>query len=560
MPEPTNRTPETAIAFSSLPYSVTLTDVMMSTTDRLWWKFTPLSPVYGVVNLTTSVAGNALDTQVYVGTLGALTWYFSMDGIEVPIDVPVVAAHSSYYFQVSGVSPTATAVTLTFQVVSIPVTAAPLGSIAINDDTNQFPLCVLSSTTGDVLQSFPFPAGETAAVLPQGTSLWHDVSGSRFMLYDPLFCFQRSVQVLPLLDLPGLPAPIGTDNNTLFYVGCNDPGIASAYVKTVSRTGSEGTTWRLPDPYIGALAPSRDNTVLYYLAVSWGASASVPVKRFNLGTSTALSDLCAAVSGEMTLDNILVLGDGSVVVPYRLDDLSAWTVRRYSATGTLLNSYTDATFDINKIAHAVADDEYWVWGFETVDGKTISRFQRIDAGTATLVSECSGNVQDFGKWQSPPVASPLQAHSESCPFIVTRVALPTLVPGDPGPGGGTGNQQPITYGTRRTVLRRLRRAPHISAEQTWLFHKKFQLDLQAGVGTNTGQGADPTVMLRWSDDGGHTWSDIHTVAAGKIGEYTRRALWRRLGRSRDRIYEVTVSDPVSWHLIQAFLDVEGGSS
>jgi hypothetical protein len=37
----------------------------------------------------------------------------------------------------------------------------------------------------------------------------------------------------------------------------------------------------------------------------------------------------------------------------------------------------------------------------------------------------------------------------------------------------------------------------------------MQLDCETGVGLNLGQGEDPQLMLRWSDDGGHTWSNEH---------------------------------------------------
>ena len=51
----------------------------------------------------------------------------------------------------------------------------------------------------------------------------------------------------------------------------------------------------------------------------------------------------------------------------------------------------------------------------------------------------------------------------------------------------------------------------------------------------------PQVMLRWSNDGGHTWSNEIMAGAGKAGEYSTRVLWRRLGprkRSglRNRMY------------------------
>jgi hypothetical protein len=88
----------------------------------------------------------------------------------------------------------------------------------------------------------------------------------------------------------------------------------------------------------------------------------------------------------------------------------------------------------------------------------------------------------------------------------------------------------------------------------------LQLDCESGVGLNDGQGSNPQVMLRWSDDGGHTWSNEHWVSMGKIGEYGYRAIWRRLGMTvklRDRIYEVSGTDPVKLDIIGAELMISG---
>lgn len=87
-------------------------------------------------------------------------------------------------------------------------------------------------------------------------------------------------------------------------------------------------------------------------------------------------------------------------------------------------------------------------------------------------------------------------------------------------------------------------------------HHSLQLDCETGVGLNIGQGSDPQVMLRWSDDGGHTFSNEHWVSIGKIGEYYRRAIWRRLGMTiklRDRVYEVSATDPVKIAIMGAEL-------
>jgi hypothetical protein len=84
----------------------------------------------------------------------------------------------------------------------------------------------------------------------------------------------------------------------------------------------------------------------------------------------------------------------------------------------------------------------------------------------------------------------------------------------------------------------------------------LQLDCESGTGLITGQGSDPELMLRWSDDGGHTWSNEHLSKMGKIGEYYRRVFWRRLGMTlklRDRVYEVSMTDPVKVAIMGAEL-------
>jgi hypothetical protein len=78
------------------------------------------------------------------------------------------------------------------------------------------------------------------------------------------------------------------------------------------------------------------------------------------------------------------------------------------------------------------------------------------------------------------------------------------------------------------------------------------------TGLPTATGIDPQVMLRWSDDGGHTWSNEHWRSMGKTGEWGRRVIWRRLGMTlklRDRVYEVSGTDPIKIAIMGAELNV-----
>ena len=114
-------------------------------------------------------------------------------------------------------------------------------------------------------------------------------------------------------------------------------------------------------------------------------------------------------------------------------------------------------------------------------------------------------------------------------------------------------------------IRRTRRFPHISDESKFMLHHKLQLDFETGLGPaialtgGDGNPRDPQAMLRWSDDGGHTFSNEHLRDCGQVGEYRQRVRWLRLGRSRDRIYEVSVSDRIRWRLIDAFLEISPGT-
>lgn len=116
-----------------------------------------------------------------------------------------------------------------------------------------------------------------------------------------------------------------------------------------------------------------------------------------------------------------------------------------------------------------------------------------------------------------------------------------------------------TYTDDGAPITRRRTAPHISSNGRRVFVSEFQLDLEAGVGLATGQGSDPQVFLRSSKDGGHTWGMEHAASMGKQGEYRRRAIWRRLGESRDRVFDVYSTEPVKQVWLGANLMAQQGT-
>ena len=99
--------------------------------------------------------------------------------------------------------------------------------------------------------------------------------------------------------------------------------------------------------------------------------------------------------------------------------------------------------------------------------------------------------------------------------------------------------------------------PLVTQVQPAVDYNGYALETEAYEAT---PGYDPQAMLRWSNDGGSTWSNEHWTSIGRIGRYTNRAIWRRLGFARDRIFEVAISAPVKAVIISANLKSSVGEN
>ena len=119
---------------------------------------------------------------------------------------------------------------------------------------------------------------------------------------------------------------------------------------------------------------------------------------------------------------------------------------------------------------------------------------------------------------------------------------------------------PNNYTDNGQEIRRLRRAPHIVTDLQREYLEELQIQFQPGVGNQSDPGQTPQAMLRWSNDGGSTWSNEHWTSIGAVGLYKNRAIWRRLGWARDRVFEVVVTDPINAVIISANLKASEGEN
>ena len=110
-----------------------------------------------------------------------------------------------------------------------------------------------------------------------------------------------------------------------------------------------------------------------------------------------------------------------------------------------------------------------------------------------------------------------------------------------------------------TIQRIITWAPLVSENNQWVAHRRVTVDIDTGVGFGSGQSSDPVILLRWSDDGGITFTNFRSRKIGKAGERKKRVFWNRLGKSRSRVYQIAVYDPVPVHIKGAYIRAKTGA-
>ena len=85
---------------------------------------------------------------------------------------------------------------------------------------------------------------------------------------------------------------------------------------------------------------------------------------------------------------------------------------------------------------------------------------------------------------------------------------------------------------------------------------RLTIDAELGVGLTVGQGQDPKAIVRVSDNGGRSYHTTREIPLGKVGEFSARAETWALGQSRDRVFEISISDPVEFVIVGAYVEAK----
>ena len=249
----------------------------------------------------------------------------------------------------------------------------------------------------------------------------------------------------------------------------------------------------------------------------------------------------------------------------------------------LMSGYTPTRISTHAVEQTLTDQYIddavaWTYQLEGHECYVIS-FPTLDL---TWVYDMASNM--WHKWLWVDNTNTYHRHRGNCAALFQGVVMV----GD-WENGQIYQLDPTNYTDNGQTIRRLRRAPHLVSDLQRQYLQELQIQFQPGIGltgnttgstspTNAvagvaiaglaiaGQnnlatlGADPQAMLRWSNDGGSTWSNEHWHTIGQIGQYKNRAIWRRLGWARDRVFEVVVTDPINAVIISANLKAEEGEN
>lgn len=94
---------------------------------------------------------------------------------------------------------------------------------------------------------------------------------------------------------------------------------------------------------------------------------------------------------------------------------------------------------------------------------------------------------------------------------------------------------------------------HLSDEGKRIRFNALEIGFETGVGLQSGQGYNPTVLFSLSRDGGRTWSDTYPKTIGAAGQYKTKVEYRRLGIAEQMTFKIRITDPVKRAIIGSYL-------
>lgn len=288
-----------------------------------------------------------------------------------------------------------------------------------------------------------------------------------------------------------------------------------------------------PDLIIGEIV--SHNELIVFCAQSGEAfyDSGVLPSPFVRNVSGVFEVGCIAPYSIAKIDNsVMWLGKSSTGqgVIYRLNGYTPNRLSTYSIEYSI-QQMTDIT-DAIAFAYQQEGHHFYVITFPT-GGKTFC----YDVNTNLWHERASLSLGAFTRWEAQEYAYFDGKHlvCDRTEGKIYSLSLDTYTDG----------------GSVHKWLRSFRAPP--SDMKRAVHHK---LTLEAEVGTGLTNGTEAQVMMRFSNDGGHTWSAENWRSMGALGQYAKRVFWNRLGMTSGapRLYEFSGTTATKTSLLSAYLE------
>ena len=458
------------------------------------------------------------------------------------------------------------------------VTASFTGSTA-SGATNSILLTTSTLYLGQTIQGTSVPVDSVVIAIntPSGGFNSYTLSSNTTVASETMYALDFTV--LPASDgaFSGATTVDIIDNYFVYSRPSSQQFGASDALSPISQQLSFASKDGAPDQLVALIVDHRE---VYLLGESssevWVDAGLFPFPFQRIpGTSTqhgiAAQNSVSRVANSFAYVSRNLRGQGQIM---QMNGYIPQRISTHAVENTLVNQYIN---DAIAWTYQLEGHEVYVVSFPT-----INITWAFDATTGL-----------WYKWLYCTTANQYQRHRGNCSCVFQGMVLV----GDYA-NGKIYELDSTNYTDDGNNIRRLRRAPHLVADLQRQYFEEFQIQFQPGVGF-TGLSVAPYIyigtpytiyptatlvipatqtvvigfatlqnqtttlpqaMLRWSDDGGSTWSNEHWVTIGQTGKYKNRAIWRRLGQARDRVFEVVVTDPVKAVIVSANLKASGGEN
>lgn len=327
------------------------------------------------------------------------------------------------------------------------------------------------------------------------------------------------------------------DNYFVFPWDGTNKFFISGSLDGTSYNGADFASAEVSSDFVLSIVNQQENLLIFgeKTIESWYDAGAVNFPFQRTGSST-MERGCAAKLTPIKEDNsVFFLGDDLMF--YRMNGIQLQRVsthaieQAWQSYSTVSDAYTFSyTFEGHKFVNIVFPTANASWVMDIATGFWHER------------ESWDINNNSYGRWRG-----------NCCLTAFGKVLI-----GD-AYSGQIGYLDANTFTEFGNTMRALMISPPIHKDRRRVYISLLELDVESGVGLNSGQGSDPQIMMDYSRDGGRTFINLQIWnSLGKIGAYLQRVRWFRLGQARQWLIRIMISDPVKRVIVSANADISLG--